>query len=87
MERAYTLGLYEKAMPSDLTWREKLLTAKEAGFDFAYQYPGMNKVLQAAGRVIRTTEDEGTGTADAGNRRADPDNVLERSSEISAWQQ
>ena len=34
MERAYTLGLYEKAMPSDLTWREKLLTAKEAGFDF-----------------------------------------------------
>ena len=34
MERAYTLGLYEKAMPSDLTWREKLLAAKEAGFDF-----------------------------------------------------
>ena len=32
---------------------------EEAGFDFAYQYPGMNKVLQAAGRVIRTTEDEG----------------------------
>ena len=32
---------------------------EEAGFDFAYQYTGMNKVLQAAGRVIRTTEDEG----------------------------
>ncbi len=32
---------------------------EQAGFDFAYQYPGMNKVLQAAGRVIRTTEDEG----------------------------
>ena len=31
----------------------------ENGFDFAYRYPGMNKVLQAAGRVIRTTEDEG----------------------------
>lgn len=29
------------------------------GFDFAYRYPGMNKVLQAAGRVIRTAEDEG----------------------------
>ncbi len=29
------------------------------GFDFAYRYPGMNKVLQAAGRVIRTPEDEG----------------------------
>lgn len=29
------------------------------GFDFAYKYPGMNKVLQAAGRVIRTMEDVG----------------------------
>lgn len=29
------------------------------GFDYAYRYPGMNKVLQAAGRVIRTQEDVG----------------------------
>lgn len=29
------------------------------GFDYAYRYPGMNKVLQAAGRVIRTKEDRG----------------------------
>lgn len=29
------------------------------GFDYAYRYPGMNKVLQAAGRVIRTDEDIG----------------------------
>lgn len=29
------------------------------GFDYAYLYPGMNKVLQAAGRVIRTDEDKG----------------------------
>ena len=29
------------------------------GFDFAYKYPGMNKVLQAAGRVIRTVDDVG----------------------------
>ncbi|MDE6895917.1 MAG: ATP-dependent DNA helicase, partial [Lachnospiraceae bacterium] len=29
------------------------------GFAYAYQYPGMNKVLQAAGRVIRTDEDQG----------------------------
>ncbi len=29
------------------------------GFDFAYLYPGMNKVLQAAGRVIRTEKDRG----------------------------
>lgn len=30
-----------------------------SGFDYAYRYPGMNKVLQAAGRVIRTQEDKG----------------------------
>ena len=30
-----------------------------SGFDYAYRYPGMNKVLQAAGRVIRTPEDRG----------------------------
>ena len=29
------------------------------GYDFAYRFPGMNKVLQAAGRVIRTAEDVG----------------------------
>lgn len=30
-----------------------------SGFDYAYRFPGMNKVLQAAGRVIRTNEDRG----------------------------
>ena len=29
------------------------------GFDYSYRFPGMNKVLQAAGRVIRTAEDVG----------------------------
>ena len=29
------------------------------GFEYAYRYPGMNKVLQAAGRVIRTQDDRG----------------------------
>ena len=29
------------------------------GYEYAYMYPGMNKVLQAAGRVIRTEEDAG----------------------------
>jgi DNA excision repair protein ERCC-2 len=29
------------------------------GFEYAYLYPGMNRVLQAAGRVIRTAEDRG----------------------------
>lgn len=31
----------------------------ESGFDYAYRCPGLNKVLQAAGRVIRTVEDVG----------------------------
>ena len=29
------------------------------GFDFAYTYPGLNKVIQAVGRVIRTETDRG----------------------------
>ncbi len=32
--RKYALGLYEKSMPSSLSWVEKLLAAKKAGFDF-----------------------------------------------------
>ncbi len=39
--------------------REYLEETEGAGYDFAYQYPGMNKVLQAAGRVIRTPRDRG----------------------------
>ena len=31
----------------------------EKGFDYAYTYPGFNKVVQAAGRVIRTENDRG----------------------------
>ncbi|MBQ9082632.1 MAG: PD-(D/E)XK nuclease family protein [Clostridia bacterium] len=30
-----------------------------SGFDYAYRFPGMNKVLQAAGRVIRTENGRG----------------------------
>lgn len=29
------------------------------GFDYAYTYPGMNKVMQAVGRLIRTESDRG----------------------------
>ncbi len=32
---------------------------ENCGYEYAYVYPGMNKVLQAAGRVIRTDEDRG----------------------------
>lgn len=32
--KKYAIGLYEKAMPSSLSWKEKLSFAKEAGYDF-----------------------------------------------------
>ncbi len=34
MEKKYSLGLYEKSMPSELPWEEKLSVAKAAGYDF-----------------------------------------------------
>ena len=39
--------------------RDYYETTRERGYDYAYTYPGMNRVLQAAGRVIRRTEDRG----------------------------
>ncbi len=33
--------------------------ADSPGYEYAYVYPGMNKVLQAAGRVIRSEQDRG----------------------------
>ena len=32
--KAYAIGLYEKAMPKTMTWREMLVCAKECGYDF-----------------------------------------------------
>lgn len=50
-------------LPQVCTERELLKSYFDAqglrGFDYAYLYPGMNKVLQSAGRVIRTDEDRG----------------------------
>jgi len=34
LNREYRLGLYEKSMPSTLTWVEKLTIAKKSGFDY-----------------------------------------------------
>lgn len=39
--------------------RTRLEVAFGSGYDYAYLYPGMRKVVQAAGRVIRTPEDKG----------------------------
>lgn len=50
-------------LPGIGTERELLKTyfdeRKGRGFDYAYLFPGMNKVLQAGGRVIRSEEDQG----------------------------
>jgi DNA excision repair protein ERCC-2 len=39
--------------------REYYNHVNEKGFAFAYQYPGINRVMQAAGRVIRSEQDRG----------------------------
>ncbi len=39
--------------------KEHFEESGEDGFDYAYRFPGINKVLQAAGRVIRTESDRG----------------------------
>ena len=39
--------------------REYFDSVYDKGFAYAYQYPGMNKVLQATGRLIRDFEDSG----------------------------
>lgn len=39
--------------------REYYDERSENGYEYAYTYPGMNNVLQAAGRVIRTDTDRG----------------------------
>nr|WP_300002559.1 ATP-dependent DNA helicase [Tissierella sp.] len=41
------------------TIRDYFNETSRSGFDYAYTYPGINKVLQAAGRVIRTEGDRG----------------------------
>ncbi len=50
-------------IPQVCTERELLKEYFDArgvsGYDYAYRFPGMNKVQQAAGRVIRTSEDLG----------------------------
>lgn len=45
--------------PERELYREYYQEANGTGFESAYLFPGMNKVLQAGGRVIRTAEDVG----------------------------
>lgn len=52
------VGLPQLSPERDLIARYYNQT-KRLGFEYAYMFPGMNKVLQASGRVIRTEKDRG----------------------------
>ena len=53
-----TLGLPQWNAVNAATER-RMQTLFEAGYEFTYLYPGLQKVVQAAGRVIRTLTDRG----------------------------
>ncbi len=54
-----TLGL-PQVNPLNERLRQRLQARFGRGFDYAYQFPGVQKVVQAAGRVIRGEQDRGT---------------------------
>jgi DNA excision repair protein ERCC-2 len=53
-----TLGM-PQINPVNEQMRVRLETLLGAGFDYTYTYPGLQKVIQAVGRVIRTETDRG----------------------------
>jgi DNA excision repair protein ERCC-2 len=55
-----TLGLPQvNPVNEEIMRRMAALFGREHGYDYTYLFPGLQKVVQAAGRVIRTSEDEG----------------------------
>lgn len=53
-----TLGLAQ-LNPVNEQFKQRMAALFGAGYDYTYLYPGLQKVVQAAGRVIRTREDRG----------------------------
>lgn len=53
-----TLGLAQ-LNPVNEQLKQRMATMFGAGYDYTYLYPGLQKVVQAAGRVIRTQQDQG----------------------------
>jgi Rad3-related DNA helicase len=53
-----TLGL-PQVNPVNEQLRERMQASFGAGYDYTYLYPGIQKVVQAAGRVVRTLDDRG----------------------------
>ena len=55
-----TLGLPQvNEVNEEIKARMQQMFGQGSGHDYAYLYPGLQKVVQAAGRVIRTTSDQG----------------------------
>ena len=54
-----TLGL-PQINPVNEQIRQRMEQLFGAGYDYTFLYPGLQKVVQAAGRVIRTQQDRGT---------------------------
>lgn len=52
------VGLPQIGIERDLI-RDYFHSRDKDGYDYAYVYPGMNKVLQAGGRLIRSEQDRG----------------------------
>ncbi|ERI92638.1 DEAD2 domain protein [Clostridiales bacterium oral taxon 876 str. F0540] len=52
------VGLPQICLERDII-KDYFNETKEMGFEYAYIFPGMNKVMQAVGRVIRTEADRG----------------------------
>lgn len=54
-KKRYALGVYEKAMPPDLSWRVKLESARDAGFD--YVEISIDETEEKIRRVYMTNEE------------------------------
>ncbi len=48
-----------KVSPVNELYKEYLGMIYKNGFEYAYTFPGFNKIIQAVGRLIRTSDDEG----------------------------
>ena len=55
-----TLGLPQiNPINEEIKTRMQTMFGNDIGYDYSYLYPGLQKVVQAAGRVIRTQQDQG----------------------------
>ena len=79
----YELGLYEKAMPNNLSWKEKLELTRESGFD--YLEMSVDESDEKLARLDWTQERTGSYQGDYDRDRCThPFDVPERTPQISA---